>query len=100
MELSSVTVGAVGAEASRAVVADAADHVDHVDEDPARMAGHPVAGGVIDGVAWRAAHAQELGPGSGPVSDAGDVLVPELVDLRRTHHDVPAAGGHHGEDRP
>ena len=52
---------------------------------------------MVHGVAWRAANAEELRLRPGPVPDAGDVLVAELVELRGAHHHVPLAGGQHGE---
>ena len=75
-------------------VADAAHHVDLLHERAHGVVRHPVAGGVVDRVAGRAAHADELhlGPVVGP--DGRDVLVAGAVDLARHHHDVAPARPH------
>ena len=56
---------APGAGRGRPGVADAADDVDLLDEGAHAVVGHPVAGGVVDRVARRAAHADELHLGLG-----------------------------------
>ena len=95
-----VEPGRPQAERRRPVVAHPADHVHRLGEHPAGVPRDPVAGRVVDRVARRAAHAEQLGLGPGPVADAGDVLVAEPVNLRGAHHHVPVPAGHHREHRP
>ena len=74
---------------SRTVVTDTRDTVDAFDEDARRVLRHPVARRVVHRVAGGTAHAEQLRLRPFPRTDAGDVLVPEPVDLRGTHHHVP-----------
>ena len=75
--ISQQVVGLVGRRAERggAIVADPRDDVDGFDEDLRGLVRHPVARGVADGVAGRAAHSEELRLGLGVITDAGEVLV-------------------------
>src|SRR5262245_9640415 len=74
------------------VVAHTGDAVDRLYEHPRRVLRDPVARGVVHGVAGRAAHAEELRLRLRPGADARNVLVPEAVDLRGSHHHVTLAG--------
>ena len=79
-------------------VADPTDHVDLFHEGAHGVVGHPVAGRVVDRVARRAAHADELHLGLGVRADGRDVLVAGAVDLARHHHHVAPARPHDVED--
>src|SRR5204862_944499 len=83
------------AELGGTVVAHSGDHVDALDEDPRRVVRHPVARGVVDGVAGRTAEPEKLHLRTVPGADEGDVLVAVPVDLAGTHHHVTPAGPHH-----
>ena len=75
----------------RPVVTDARDHIDLFNEDPFVVVGHPIAGGVVDGVARRPTHPQKLGFGFLPITDAGDVLVAVAVELTGAHQHMAAS---------
>ena len=84
-------------ERACSVVAHAAHDVDLLDEDLRGVVRDPVARDVIDGVARRTTEAEQLCLRLVPVTDAGKVLVAELVDLAATHHHVTFAVPEHAE---
>ena len=81
-----------GSERGRPVVADARDHVDLRDEGLRAVVRDPVAGRMVDRVARRAAHAEQLRARLLRIADAGDVLVAEAIDLGGAHHHVAPPG--------
>ena len=80
-------------------VADTRHHVDLLDEGAGRVVRHPVAGRVVDRVAGRAAHPDQLRLGPFPWADGADVLVAGAVDLGR-HHDQVATTGPDDVEHP
>ena len=64
------------------------------------MVRHPVAGGVVDGVARGAPDAHQLGLRPGPLADGTDVLVAGAVDLGGHHDQVAPPRPHHVEHPP
>src|SRR5579884_3968187 len=71
------------------VVADPGYHVDGLAEHPRRVVAHPVARGVIDGVAGRAAHTEHLPLGLLQWPERRDVLIAVAVNLVGAHHHMP-----------
>ena len=86
------------AERRRPVVADARDHIDLRDEGFGPVIRDPVAGRVVDGVARRAAHAEQLRARMLGIADAGDVLVAEAIDLGGAHQHVASPRPEQVED--
>ena len=63
-----------------------------------RVPGHPVAGRVVDGVAGRAAHAEQLRRSAGAQSPMQEMFwLPYRSIWLGAHHHVPAAGRHHAK---
>ena len=75
------------------VPTDPGHHVDGVAEHPLGVVSDPVAGGVVDGVARRASHAEHLAGRVLQGPERRQVLVAVPVDLVGAHHDVASAPG-------
>ncbi len=94
-----VEPSAVRFEIAGPVVADTAHDVDGGYEGAGRVRGDPVRGLVVDRVARRAPHAEQLRARRGMRADEREVLVAELVDLAPAHHHVAPPRPHDVEHR-
>src|SRR5690554_7468118 len=93
-----MTLARARMELGDAIVANPAHDIDGLNEDILRMPRHPIARRMIDRVARRAAHAEELHLRLIEIADAADILVTITIDLGRAHHDVAFPPPEHIED--